>query len=77
MFNEEDNFSFSGEDEFYEQPSSKKRSCPHCQNPIPADNLFCLFCGEAITPLGNKRRWIFVVAVILILAFALWIIRLL
>ena len=72
MFSEEeDYFDFSIEEDLPEEQSPKKRQCPHCGKPIPADSLFCLFCGQAVSQ-GNKKIWVIVVVILVLISFLLW-----
>ena len=72
-FQNEDYFDFTTVEEVPEDFSSEKRSCPHCGKPIPADSLFCLFCGERISP-KSKAKWLILVPLLILIAtFLFWI----
>lgn len=46
-------------------------ACPSCRRPVTVETQKCPHCGDWITPVypssGRSRRWVFVVAVILML----------
>jgi hypothetical protein len=50
-----DYFDFTTEDELPEEHSKDMRRCPHCDKPIPADSLFCLYCGEPVPPVKKDK----------------------
>ena len=66
-------FDFRAEEELPEEHSEKKRGCPHCGKPVPFDSLFCLYCGEALSP-EKKSRWLILVAALVLVALLLWVI---
>ena len=69
----EDYFDFNTVDELPEESFPEKKSCLHCGKSIPADNLFCLFCGEETQP-KRKGNWLILVALfILIAALLFWL----
>jgi predicted nucleic acid-binding Zn ribbon protein len=67
-----DYFDFTVEDELPEEYSKNMKECPHCNKPIPADSLFCLYCGERIWPV-KKKIWLITAVVIVLIAFLLLI----
>ena len=67
-----DYFDFTTEDELPQEPSKDMKACPHCNKPIPADSLFCLYCGESTSPV-KKHKWMVMVILFVLIAFALWI----
>lgn len=68
----EDYFDFTTEEELPEEYSKNMKSCPHCNKPIPADSLFCLYCGGQVSP-GKRNLWMVLVALFVLIAFILWI----
>ena len=66
-------FDFRSEEELPEEYSGKKIDCPHCNRPVAAESLFCLYCGEALSP-ERKSSWLAVVAVLVLIALLLWLI---
>jgi predicted nucleic acid-binding Zn ribbon protein len=70
--NNRDYFDFTTEEELPEEHSKDMRNCPHCDKPIPADSLFCLYCGEPVSR-GKKNKWVVLIVVFVLIAFLLWI----
>jgi predicted nucleic acid-binding Zn ribbon protein len=66
----QDYFDFKTIDELPEEYSKQERNCPHCGKPIPADSLFCLYCGEPILS-SKKNKWVVLVVIFLLVAFIL------
>ncbi len=48
--------------------------CPHCKKPIPQDAIMCLYCGQE-SVWRKKSPWVSVIAVFLIIAFILLVLR--
>jgi len=48
--------------------------CPHCKKPIPQDAIMCLYCGQE-SVWRKKSPWVLVIAVFLIIAFLLLLLR--
>ena len=67
-----DYFDYKTEDEIPEEPAKLMRKCPHCDKPIPADSLFCLYCGESVSP-AKKNALMAIVAIFVLIAFLFWI----
>ena len=67
-----DYFDFELKEELAEEYSEEKINCPHCQRPISVDVLFCLYCGESVSP-GKKNNWVVLVALLVLFAFILWV----
>ena len=71
-----EHFDFRTEDDLPQQQSPGMRACPHCRQPIPEDSLFCLYCSEPVAPVTAKSRvWVFAVAILVLFAFLLLILR--
>ncbi|MFH1577954.1 MAG: zinc-ribbon domain-containing protein [Candidatus Omnitrophota bacterium] len=68
MFNNSDCFDFEKETELPDKGSSPRKPCPNCAKPIPGDALFCLYCGEPVSPAG-KNKWVILVVVFSLIAF--------
>ena len=67
-----DYFDFITKDELPEEHSKETKRCPQCDKPIPADSLFCLYCGKSVSP-GKRDKWIVFVVLFLLIAFLLLI----
>jgi len=67
-----DYFDFTTEEELPEEHSGDIRKCPHCDRPISADSLFCLYCGESVLS-AKKNKWTILVAVFVLIAFLSWL----
>ncbi len=68
-----DYFDFTTKEELPEEHSEDTRECPHCKKPIPADSLFCLYCGEAVSPSNKKNIWAAALVIFVLIAFLCWI----
>jgi len=69
----QDYFDFNEVNELPEDFSSKKKECSHCGKSISVNSIFCLFCGERVSP-KRKGNWLILVPLlILIIAFLFWI----
>ena len=69
----QDYFDFTTRDELPEEHSQEMIRCPHCEKPVPKNSLFCLYCGESIAPIIKKDKWVVIVIILVLVAFALWI----
>jgi hypothetical protein len=70
--NDETNFDFKNIAEQGELIDNQKFiPCRHCRKFVPADALLCLYCGKETTG-SNKKLWIIITAVIVLLIF-LWL----
>ncbi|MFH1678422.1 MAG: zinc ribbon domain-containing protein [Candidatus Omnitrophota bacterium] len=67
-----DDFDFTTESELPERHSSQMKQCPACFNPIPDDSLFCLYCGEPVSP-RKKKKWVILVVFLVLTAFLFWV----
>ena len=67
-----DYFDYKIENEMPGEPTKLMRKCPHCDKPIPADSLFCLYCGESVSAV-KKNTWMVMVVMFVLIAFVLWI----
>lgn len=63
-----DYFDFTTQQELPEEQTSQMKPCPNCKQPIPANRLFCLYCGEPVSERG-KNRWVALVALLVLVAF--------
>ena len=70
---EEGYFDFEPKSDFDEELDFKNlRPCPHCKNPIPANAISCLYCGNSVS-FSSRPRWITWVAIVVIVSFLLLI----
>lgn len=68
----QDYFDFTTEQELPEEHAKHMRECPHCNKPIPADSLFCLYCAEPVSS-GKKNKWMILLVIFVLIAFVLLI----
>lgn len=71
MMDNNDYFDFEAEGELPEGHSQDSKMCPHCGKPIPADSLFCLYCGQRVWP-SRKNIWVVLIAILVLAAFITW-----
>ena len=76
MMNSEnqDYFDFTTQEELPDEYTIQKRNCPFCSKPIPADSLFCLYCGEPVSDSkdSNKNKWIVFLVFFVLIALLFW-----
>lgn len=72
---DKDYFDFRLEEESAEEYSEEKKNCPHCQRPVSVDALFCLYCGDTVSP-DKKNKWIVLVVLLVLFVFILWVLML-
>jgi len=64
----QDYFDFTSEQELPEENSSGMKPCPNCAQLIPANRLFCLYCGQPVSQY-KKNRWVVLVVILVLAAF--------
>lgn len=66
-----DYFDFETENELPQGHSQDLKKCPHCGKSIPADSLFCLYCGGSVSS-RKKNIWAALLVILILAAFIMW-----
>ena len=70
---EQGDFDFSSKDEAPEELDYRNLTpCPACKKPIPRDATLCYYCGKPTSSYA-KPLWIVWAAVVVIIAFVLFL----